>query len=254
MDALAFLRALRDGVADIVFLDPPFNLGKEYGPLALVEAADPDVYEVFMRAVLKESARILAPGGALFLYHMPVWATRLAAYLDERLCFRHWIAVSMKNGFARGEHLYPAHYALLYYTKGAPARFARPKLAMRRCPHCGEVLKDYGGYRSIVDEKGINLSDVWDDLSPVRHSGVKLRTPNQLPPEITDRICAIAGNPACVLVDPFAGTGTSLVSAMRIGMGFVGNDIEAANIDICETRLKEAVSSRHRHSGRSGTP
>ena len=34
----------------------------------------------------------------------------------------------MKNGFARGKKLYPAHYALLYFTKGMPASFQRPKI------------------------------------------------------------------------------------------------------------------------------
>jgi site-specific DNA-methyltransferase (adenine-specific) len=237
LDALAFLQSIRSDVADVVFLDPPFNLGKDYGPLASVERADPEIYDLYIRAVLKQCVRILAPGGALFLYHMPAWATRWVDYLAQQLCFRHWIAVSMKNGFVRGDRLYPAHYALLYYTKGAPARFARPKLALRRCPHCSKVLKDYGGYRQIVDEKGINLSDVWDDLSPVRHGTSKLRLLNQLPVEITDRICAIAGAPGCLLVDPFAGTGTSLVSAVSNQMHFLGNDIETRNIRICQQRL-----------------
>ncbi len=56
--------------------------------------------------------------------------------LEQHLDFRHWIAISMKNGFVRGDHLYPAHYALLYYTKGKPESFNRPKVPK---PICGAL-------------------------------------------------------------------------------------------------------------------
>ena len=114
-DALVFLRSIKDGVADVVFLDPPFNLGKDYGVRSSLEEAEPERYESYMRAVIREGIRALKPGGALFLYHLPYWATRLSIELQSGLEFRHWIAIAMKNGFARGRRLYPAHYSLLYY-------------------------------------------------------------------------------------------------------------------------------------------
>lgn len=132
----------------------------------------------------------------------------------------------------------PAHYALLYYTKGEPARFTRPRLQPRLCRHCRKLVKDYGGYTSIIRRKGINLSDFWDDLSPVRHKVRKHRKANQLPVTLTDRIVAIGGLPGGVLVDPFAGTGTSLVSALEAGMFFVGNEISKRSLQICLTRLR----------------
>src|SRR5882724_6949709 len=62
-DALIFARALRAEIADIVFLDPPFNLGKEYGVARWLEKGDPDAYEFYMKSLLREAARILMPGG-----------------------------------------------------------------------------------------------------------------------------------------------------------------------------------------------
>src|SRR5579864_6975486 len=124
-DALLFLGSLRDGVADVVFLDPPFNLGKDYGRHAHLETANPDAYDIYMRSVLRESVPVLRAGGALFLSHLPTWAIRFAPYLSDRLEFRHWIAIAMKNGFARGDRLYPAHYALLYFTRGKDRKSTR---------------------------------------------------------------------------------------------------------------------------------
>jgi site-specific DNA-methyltransferase (adenine-specific) len=236
-DALEFLASLSDKVADIVFLDPPFNLGKDYGSRKAKDDNDPEAYQRFMTDIVNESIRVLKVGGALFLYHLPYWATRLAPILHGRMEFRHWIAVSMKNGFARGERLYPAHYALLYFTKGQPKTFKRPRLAPQMCRHCRGMIKDYGGYTSIITQKGINLSDVWDDVSPVRHSKYKTRDANELPRVITDRIVKIAGRKLGLLVDPFVGSGVSLISALRAGMKFAGNDVVKRNITVCLDRL-----------------
>jgi site-specific DNA-methyltransferase (adenine-specific) len=245
-DALIFARALRAEIADIVFLDPPFNLGKEYGVARWLEKGDPDAYEFYMKSLLREAARILKPGGALFLYHLPYWGSRLSHELLGQLQFRHWIAIAMKNGFVRGQNLYPAHYALLYYTKGKPAHFTRPRLKPKLCRHCQKLVKDYGGYTSIIQRKGLNLGDFWDDLSPVRHKTTKHRRANQLPVALTDRIVAIAGFPGGVLVDPFAGTGTSLVSALQAGMFFAANEMSRPSLRICMTRLLATSHPRSR--------
>jgi site-specific DNA-methyltransferase (adenine-specific) len=237
-DALEFLKTLGDSVADIVFLDPPFNLGKDYGSHKASDNADPEQYHAFLQDVIRESSRVLRSGGALFLYHLPFWASRVAPALHDRLEFRHWIAVSMKNGFVRGKRLYPAHYALLYFTKGDPATFKRPRLAPQRCRHCDEMVKDYGGYTPIIKRKGINLSDFWDDVSPVRHPINKNRGANELPIAITERVVKIAGRKHGVLIDPFVGSGVSLVSALRAGMHFAGNDLVRRNLTVCVERLK----------------
>lgn len=237
-DALTFSQALRTETADIVFVDPPFNLGKEYGVARWLENSDPDAYEFYMKKLLREAVRVLKPGGALFIYHLPYWASRFSQELLGQLKFRHWIAIAMKNGFVRGKNLYPAHYALLYYTKGEPARFTRPRLKPQVCRHCQRLVKDYGGYTSIIRRKGINLSDFWEDLSPVRHKARKHWQANQLPLGLTDRVVGIAGSRGRILVDPFVGTGTSLVSAVKAGMFFIGNDISCRSLKICITRLK----------------
>ena len=75
---------------------------------------------------------VLKPGGAIFIYNLPQWAYHLAARLESlRMTFRHWIAVSMKGTFPRGRKLYPAHYALLYFTKGNPKTFNRVPVGFR---------------------------------------------------------------------------------------------------------------------------
>jgi site-specific DNA-methyltransferase (adenine-specific) len=234
------LKLLKTESVDIVFLDPPFNLGKRYGTLtAAHDRQTEESYATYHRGILEETARVLAVGGSLFIYHIPLRAMQFATFVGNDLTFRHWIAISMKNGFVRGDRLYPAHYALLHYSKGAPKRFRRPKIAPLTCRSCGEYVRDYGGYRRFI-ENGVNLSDVWDDVSPVRHTKYKNRTANELPMIIPSRALAMVGVQGGVFVDPFAGTGTTLVAARLAKMYFIGCDREPDNVEIMRSRLVPA--------------
>lgn len=247
-DALEILRAMADQVADIVFLDPPFNLGKRYGSRGPREdRLSSESYYRYLSDTLVETARVLRPGGALYLYHIPESAIRLAPILTSHLSFRHWIAIAMKNGFARGKKLYPAHYALLYFTKGMPASFQRPKIPPARCRHCEKLVKDYGGYRKYVRD-GINLSDVWDDISPVRHRSKKYRDANEIPMSIVERVVEISGVRSGLFVDPFMGSGASLIAATGAGMRAIGSDAEPNQVAIVAERLAETTSVKCDHS------
>jgi site-specific DNA-methyltransferase (adenine-specific) len=239
-DALDFLKSLPRESARIVFLDPPFNLGKIYGRSGRSFDQRPELeYRRWLLDVLDESVRVLAEGGSLYVYHLPQWAMRLGSHLEDTLIFRQWIAISMKNGFVRGKRLYPAHYALLMFSKGNPAVLNRPKLQPALCRHCGKYIKDYGGYKSIIDAKGINLSDYWDDVSPVRHLKRKNRVANELHSIIFDRVLQISGVPEELYVDPFAGAGGGVLAAARIGMRFQACDIFASNCQLVVKRLDE---------------
>jgi len=248
-DALNFLSSLRDRCADIVFLDPPFNLGKRYGSGAKKDDLLEDhQYFKYMSDILLRCCDVLKDGGALYLFHLPSWALRLSIVLAQHLQFRHWIAVSMKNGFARGSYLQPAHYALLYYTRGNPARFRRPLIPVAKCRSCGKTIKDYGGYKKFI-QNGLNLSDVWEDVSPVRHPKFKHRPSNELPLKIPSRIVEISGIENGLLVDPFAGTGTALVAAKEKGMRFVACDKEKAFLNIMKQRLTHMTTVQTSQEG-----
>lgn len=246
-DALHCLESLRDSCADIVFLDPPFNLGKRYGMNGRRhDRKKESEYLAYMGQVIARSALVLKEGGALYLYHIPKWAIRLSTYLEQHLEFRHWIAISMKNGFARGDYLYPAHYALLCYTKNKPAAFKRPKVPKPICARCKKELRDYGGYKDYVVD-GINLSDVWDDVSPVRHRRNKTRPANELPLVIPERVITISGCGGGLIVDPFAGSGTTIVAALGAGMQFVAADCQIDYCGLMYGRILDFCSRKGRH-------
>ncbi len=91
-DCLKILPDLRAGAFDTVFADPPFNLGKDYGP-HVSDGHPEEVYLSWSRQWLRECARVLRPGGSLFVHNLPKWNVLLGAFChDLGLTFRHWIA------------------------------------------------------------------------------------------------------------------------------------------------------------------
>jgi len=212
-DCVELLASVEDRSVDCVFADPPFNLGKDYGAGIDDDLAEPD-YLSWCARWMDELVRVLAPGGALFLYNLPKWNIHLASYLDRYLELKHWVAVDIKFSLPIPKRLYPSHYSLLYFVKGPrPRVFAPHRLPLQTCRHCGGEIKDYGGYKNKMNPRGVNLTDVWTDIPPVRHRRHKNRGANELSLKMLDRVLDIATEPGDLVLDPFAGSGTTAVAA-----------------------------------------
>ena len=172
-------------------------------------------YLDWCRGWINECCRLLKPGGALFLYNLPRWNIELGHHLNTLgLQFRHWITVSIKFGLPIAGRLYPAHYSLLYYTKGKPKTFRKIRTPIETCRHCGGEIKDYGGHRDAMNDLGVNLMDVWTDIPPVRHGKFKSpnRKANALSTKILDRVVEMSTVEGEVVLDPFGGSGTDVRS------------------------------------------
>jgi site-specific DNA-methyltransferase (adenine-specific) len=226
---------MRPKSIDCVFADPPFNLGKDYKS-AFDDNVSKAAYLQWCRKWIGECARILKPSGSFFLYALPRLALQFGAILDDILDFRHWIAITMKGTYPRGQKLYPAHYALLYYTRGKPKTFNRLRLPVQKCRHCGKEIKDYGGHRDKLNPAGLNLTDFWDDTSPNRHRKFKVRPGvNELKLIIPERAILISTKPRDIVLDPFGGGGSTFQAAEANDRNWIG--IERYDCDHIHTRL-----------------
>lgn len=206
-DCLKIMKEIKTGSVDCIFADPPFNLEKDYNT-GFVDKKEN--YTEWCNSWIKEGSRILADGGAFFIYCMPSIAVHLVSTLNDCLEFRHWIALTMKGTFPRGNKLYPAHYSLLYYTKGKPKTFNHLRVPIQICRHCHGEVKDYGGHRKMLNPLGLNLTDFWEDTSPNRHAKYKVRPGvNELKITIPERAILMSTNENDIVMDPFGGGGST---------------------------------------------
>jgi site-specific DNA-methyltransferase (adenine-specific) len=235
-DCLDLTKPLPSESIDCFFADPPFNLKKDYGKHVDDNLSEQEYLE-WCRAWIDEGVRLLRPGGSFFLYNIPKWNIHLASYLAQKLTFRNWITVELTFSLPISGRLYPSNYSLLYFVKGdKPNTFNPPRIPMQVCRHCGGEIKDYGGYKSKMNPKGISLSDVWTDIPPVRHQKYKNRAANALSLKLMDRILDIATVEGDVVFDPFGGSGTTYIAAELKGRRWIG--VELSTTDAILDRFK----------------
>jgi len=223
-DCMELMAKMKDESIDCIFADPPFNLGKDYHN-GSSDNLSREEYLHWSYLWIDECVRLLAKGGSLFVYSLPKWAYLLASHVDSELTFRHWIAISMKSTFRRGRRLYPAHYAILYFTKGQPKVFNRLRVPIPKCRKCNREIRDYGGHRQYLNSRGLNLSDFWDDTSPVRHRKLKFRSSCELKVMIPERCIRISTRKNDVIFDPFGGGGSTYEAAENSGRHWIGSEL-----------------------------
>lgn len=246
-DCLSFLHRVEvlhpNGLFDLAFADPPYNLEKNYGQWD--DAMADQRYLEWCNAWLAGMAATLKPGGSLFVLNLPKWAIYHATFLQRHLDFRHWIAWDALSD-PRGK-LMPAHYALLWFTKPggkpvcnyapvgtkAPAGFVTPPDAPQYCLRAKCVQQR----KALGDDAKVELTDVWGDIHRIKHKRDRDAHPCQLPEKLMERIIKLATRPGDVVFDPFCGAGTTAIAAMKLGRKFVVTDLDENYVRITNEKL-----------------
>lgn len=245
-DCLHVLPRIRKESVDMVFADPPFNLGKLYGP-STDDSLPDEEYLKWCQEWVRECVRVLKPGGSMFVYNLPKWNIQIGAFLTTLgMQFRHWIAIEMSACLPIAGRLHPSHYSLLYYTKGKPNVFRRIRTPIQICRHCGGEVKDYGGHRKAMNPNGVTLKDVWTDIPSVRHRKFKSRKRkvNSLSTKVLERVIEMSTVPGQIVLDPFGGSGTTFAVCEDKVRRWIGIEIDSAQ-EIVE-RLESGTIHGHR--------
>jgi len=246
-DCVSFLNRVAaenpEGVFDLAFADPPYNLAKNYDRYA-DELSDLH-YLDWCNQWLDGMARTLKPGGSLFVLNLPKWAMHHAAFLNSRLEFRHWIAWDALSD-PRGK-LMPAHYALLYYTKpGAKSAFNYASLG-KRTPSEAVSPPDAPKYclraacvrdrKALGNDDKVELSDIWYDIHRIKHKRDRDAHPCQLPEKLMERIIRLTTNAGGLVFDPFCGAGTTAIAARKLGRHFITTECDPKYVRITNEKL-----------------
>jgi site-specific DNA-methyltransferase (adenine-specific) len=274
-DAVDLLRHVRPGSVELAYLDPPFGIGASFGARGRGGGARAggrvayedrwpsiEAYLAWLQERLVVVRDALRASGAMWLHldHRAVHEAKVACdRVFGRRAFQGEVVWSPGNG-ARGARRGPAttHQTLLIYARGRtlvwngrdPALrepFAKTSLAMHftKTDARGRRFRDrtIAGktYRYYADD-GRALGSVWTDC-PAMVANTPLRRettgyPTQKPLKLLDRIVRASTRPEGLVLDPFCGSGTTLVAAARLGRSFVGCDRGKLAIATSAERLR----------------
>ena len=268
-DCLNALRSIGDMSIDMVYLDPPFftqkkqalkdSCGMEYAFSDVwVPKAD---YLQFIKTRLIAIKRVLKETGTIFLHCDSTAAHYLKVMLDEIFGednFRSEIIWSYKRWSNSKKGLLSGHQTIFFYSKTKEYKFKTLYCDYSPTTNLDQILqerarneKGKASYKrdnegNVVfgrEKQGVPLSDVWE--IPFLNPKAKERTgyPTQKPIELLERIIKISTDEGDVVLDPFCGSGTTLVAAKLLGRRYIGIDINSAAVDLTEKRLNAPVKT-----------
>ena len=240
-DCLDLLKEIPDNSIDMTFADPPFNLKKKYnGYKDSLEFQD---YLNWCEKWIAEMVRVTKPTGSIFVHNIPKWLTYYATFLNKLADFKHWISWDAPSG-PMGKTLQPSHYGILYYAKDVSQnKFYEIRYPHKRCRKCVYLLKDYGGKKAGLHPFGPLVSDVWTDIHRIKHNKYRDEHPCQLPIHLLERIILMSTDEDDIVLDPFVGTGTTVVAAKRIGRSYIGFDIDEKYVKNAQFKLSQEKSN-----------
>ncbi|MCL1801462.1 MAG: restriction endonuclease subunit M, partial [Promicromonosporaceae bacterium] len=132
---------------------------------------------------------------------------------------------------------------LTYEFLGVTKRWRWTRERMQEAYEAGLVVQTAPGrvpqqLRYLDEQRGVPLSDVWTDIPPLNSQAAeRLDYPTQKPVALLERIISLASNPGEVVLDPFAGCGTTVDAAQKLGRQWIGIDITYIAIDLIVKRL-----------------
>ena len=263
-DCLTVLRAFSDKSIDMIYLDPPFysqkkqtlsdSNGKKY-EFSDVWNSRQDYLE-YMRIRLIEMKRVLKDTGNIFLHCDTSAGHYLRVLLDEifgEKNFRSEIIWAYKRWSNSKKGLLPNHQTIYYYSKSDNYKFNTLYTTYSPTTNIDQILQERernadgktiykrdknGEIVASKEKKGVPISDVWD--IPFLNPKAKERTgyPTQKPIELLEKIIEISTDKGDTVLDPFCGSGTTLVSAKLQGRKFIGIDINPEAVSLTKKRLE----------------
>ena len=253
-DCFKLLKKIDSNSVDLVVTSPPYCMGKSY--------EDPkDDLITFTKQHLRlipEVYRILNPGGSMCWqigYHVKnstvlpldyiindIINRQLSDEIRVGLVLRNRIVWTFGHGLNSSKRFSGRHEMILWYTKGSEYVFDLDSV---------RVPQKYPGKRHYKGDKkgeisgnplGKNPSDVWDVPNVKANHIEKTEHPCQFPVVIPQRLIKSLTPQNGVVLDPFAGSGTSGIAAIIENRRFIGAELSPEYYAIAKERMENAIA------------
>ena len=242
-DVLELLGQLADGSVDLVVTDPPYAIAKaEWDEFESLEA-----YVDWCDTWLAEIARVLAPHGSAYVCGFSEILADVKARSAKRFASCRWLIWYYKNKANLGKDWGRSHESILHLRGEA----ARLDVDAVRVPYNGHTTRYPARVQAVNSQYGRGVRrDRWEPNPlgakprdvleiPVICNGMPEKTPHvtQKPEALIERLVLASSAPGQLVVDPFAGSGTTAVVAARLGRRWLAGDADARYVGLARERL-----------------
>jgi site-specific DNA-methyltransferase (adenine-specific) len=249
-DCIEQLQKLPAGCVDLVFADPPFNIGYKYD--VYDDQKSVSEYLDWSRQWMKEVQRVLAPSGTFWLAIGDDFVAELKvlAHRDIGFHLRNWVIWYYTFGVHCTKKFTRSHTHLIYFVQDQESFTFND--AEIRVPSARQLV--YGDKRA--NPQGRLPDDTWilrpqDVPESFQAEGDTWYFPRvagtfkqragfhgcQMPEQLLGRILTACSHPGDLVLDPFSGSGSTLVVAKKLNRTFLGFELSTDYVGQIEARL-----------------
>jgi DNA modification methylase len=216
-DCIELLGKVTEPFADLVFADPPFNVGFRYDKYH--DKLEKNNYLAWTRDWMAECVRVLKPHGSLYVAIADDYAAHIRLIGEDLgLSVRNWIIWNYTFGQQTTAKFAKSHTHILYFVKDVK-NFVFNDLAIR-VPSGRQLF--YNDARA--NSTGKIPDDTWSCYSRVCGTFKERQGwhPCQMPELLLARIISASSNPGDLVLDPFSGSGTTAATALQLQRDYCG--------------------------------
>ena len=265
-DCLVVVSGLAAESVDLVYVDPPFFTQKTHSLVTRDRTTKFEFsdewksrveYIEFLRVRLELFRRVINTTGSLFFHCDTNASHHIRCLLDEvfgEAMFRSEIIWHYRRWSNSQRNPLPSHQTIFFYSKTDAYQYHQIFDAYSPSTNVDQILQrrqrdrhgksvyardDDGNVVSDGHKKGVPIADVWDIpfLNPKARERVGY--PTQKPILLLERVMSLVTRPGDLVLDPFCGSGTTLVAAELLGRNSFGVDVASEAVQLARQRLEQ---------------
>jgi adenine-specific DNA-methyltransferase len=245
-NCLDLLNTIPDDSLQLIVTSPPYNIGKEYERRLKL-----DIYIEQQEAVIKECIRCLSPQGSICWqvgnyvdkgYIIPLDTVLYPIFRDLGLKMRNRIIWHFEHGLHCSRRFSGRYETIIWFTKTNDYFF---NLDPIRVPQKYPGKKYFKGPKAgeySCNPLGKNPGDLWVIPNVKSNHVEKTEHPCQFPVELIERLVLSMSQEGDWILDPFLGTGTSIIAAIRHRRKGAGAETFPRYIELARRRIKEELA------------
>jgi adenine-specific DNA-methyltransferase len=245
-DCLDLLRDIPDESMQLIVTSPPYNIGKEYERKLKLKD-----YLNQQAAVIRECGRVLSPHGSICWQVgnyvdngsiIPLDAVLYPIFTELGLAMRNRIIWHFEHGLHCSKRFSGRYETIIWFTKTKDYVF---NLDVVRIPQKYPGKKYFKGPRAgeySCNPLGKNPGDLWVIPNVKSNHVEKTEHPCQFPVELIERLVLSLTNEGDWVLDPFLGTGTTIVAAVRHNRRGAGAETVDKYVEIARDRIQQEMA------------